>query len=302
MPHLDDILVFAKVAQFESISKAARSLGMPISSVSRRLSALESDLGVSLVRRTTRQVTLTPQGRQYFNECLEPLAALQEAERVLARTQAKPEGALKVSVPMILSQGLFIDFLSRFSKQHTGIRIDLYITNVYLNLVADNIDVAIRFGELRDSSAVAAKLGHTIRYVVASPEYLKGRRLPVEPEELKTHDCVMLNSKNNEADWDLVSGRKKVRVHVSGSVSSRDCLSVSAFVLRGNGIGLVEYSYCEQALARGDLVRLLPRWTSNEIPVFALYPSRKFLPPRVSAFLDALVNWDCPLWIRDRRS
>jgi DNA-binding transcriptional LysR family regulator len=298
MQHLDNISVFVKVAEFESISKAARALDMPISTVSRKLAALESELGVSLVRRTTRRVILTPQGRDYFNQCMEPLARLQEAEQVLTRTQEKPEGTLAISVPMILSQDSFMDFLSRFSKEHSGIRIDLYITNTFLNLVAENIDVAIRFGHLKDSNVVAAKLGKSVRYVVAAADYLNGRRLPTEPEELKAYDCVMFNAKNYETDWDLISGRKKARVHVTGIVSSRDCQSVAAFVRRGHGIGLIETAYCDQALARGELVRLLPRWTSVEIPVSAVYPSRKFLPPRVTAFLKALATWKNPLWAR----
>jgi len=299
MPHLDNILAFAKVAEFESVSKAARSLGVPISTVSRRLSVLESELGVALVRRTTRHITLTPQGMEYYTRCLEPLATLQEAERALRQVQRRPEGTLKISIPMILSQPSFMDFLSRFSKAHSAIRIDLYITNLYLNLVADNIDVAIRFGELRDSSVVASKLGSSIRYVVAAPEYLKGRKLPAEPAELTSHDCVMFNGKNNEAEWDLISGRRKVRVRVAGPISSRDCQSVSAFVLRGHGVGLIESCYCEQPLARGELVRVLPRWASARIPVFAVYPSRRFLPSRVSAFVDALGKWKSPLWVRD---
>src|ERR1700734_200771 len=135
MQHLDKILVFIKVAEFESISKAARALDIPISTVSRKLSALESNLGVSLVRRTTRRVILTSQGRDYFNQCIEPLTKLQEAEQVLTQTQKKPEGTLAISVPMILSQSPFMDFLSKFSKEHPRIRIDLYITNTYLNLV-----------------------------------------------------------------------------------------------------------------------------------------------------------------------
>jgi len=298
MQHLDNILVFVKVAEFESISKAARALDMPISTVSRKLSSLESDLGVSLVRRTTRRVILTPQGRDYFNQCMEPLIKLQEAEQLLTRTQEKPEGTLAISVPMILSQDSFMDFLSRFSKEHSGIRIDLYITNTYLNLVAENIDVAIRFGHLKDSNVVAAKLGKSLRYVVAAADYLNGRRLPTEPEELKAYDCVMFNAKNYETDWDLICGRRKARVHVTGIVSSRDCQSVAAFVRRGHGVGLIETAYCDQALARGDLVRLLPRWTSVEIPVSAVYPSRKFLPPRVTAFLKALAAWKNPLWAR----
>jgi DNA-binding transcriptional LysR family regulator len=145
MQHLDNVLVFVKIAELESISGAARALDMSISTVSRKLSALESNLGISLIRRTTRSVMLTSQGRDYFNQCVEPLARLQEAEQILTQTQKKTEGTLAISVPMILSQGPFMDFLSRFSKEHSGVRIDLYITNAYLNLAAENIDVAIRF-------------------------------------------------------------------------------------------------------------------------------------------------------------
>jgi DNA-binding transcriptional LysR family regulator len=298
MQHLDDILIFVKIAELESISKAARALDMSISTVSRKLSALESNLGISLVRRTTRSVILTSEGREFFNRCVEPLTKLLEAEQALVQRQKKTEGTLAVSVPMILSQGPFLDFLSRFSKEHPGIRIDLYITNKYLNLAAENIDIAIRFGHLEDSSVVAAKLGKSVRYVVAATAYLEGRRLPTEPEELKAHNCVMFNAKNHGADWDLISGRRRARVHVNGVLSSRDCQSVAGFVLRGHGIGLVETPYCDQALARGDLVRLLPRWTSAEIPVFAVYPTRKFLPPRVTALLKALTTWKSPPWVR----
>jgi DNA-binding transcriptional LysR family regulator len=299
MADLDNILIFIKVAQFESISGAARSLGMPISTVSRRLSVLESELGVSLLRRTTRRVTLTAQGREYFNQCQEPLALLQEAERVLTQAQQKPEGLLRISVPVILGREPFLDFISGFLKARPRIRIDLSITNVFVDLAAENVDVAIRFGEMRDSSIVATRLGKSIRYVVAAPEYLKGRALPSEPVDLEKHDCVMLNAKNNETDWDLLSGRKKARVHVSGPISSRDLNSVSSFVYRGHGVGLLPSTYCDEALVNRQLIRLLPNWVSPPIPVFAVYSSRKFLPLRLSVFLEALASWKSPLWISD---
>src|SRR3981189_1024615 len=173
MAALDDVLIFVKVAQFESISRAARSLGMPISTVSRRLSMLESKLGVSLLRRPTRRGSLTGQGRDYFNQCREPLTLLEEAERVLTLGQRTPEGMLRISVPVILGHEPFLDFLSGFLKTQPRIRLDLYITNLFLDLVAENIDVAIRFGELEDSSVVATRIGTSIRYVVAAAEYLK---------------------------------------------------------------------------------------------------------------------------------
>src|ERR1700747_2823981 len=138
MADLDNILIFVKVAQFESISRAARSLGMPISTVSRRVSGLESELGVSLLRRTTRQVSLTAQGRDYFNQCQEPLTLLQEAERVLTQAQKQPEGLLRISIPVILSQEPFLDFISAFLKDHPRIRIELFITNLFVDLIAEN--------------------------------------------------------------------------------------------------------------------------------------------------------------------
>jgi DNA-binding transcriptional LysR family regulator len=296
---LDNILIFVKVAQFESITRAARSLGMPISTVSRRLSVLESELGASLLRRTTRRVTLTAQGRAYFSQCQEPLNLLQEAEQVLTRAQRRPEGLLRITVPVIVLQEPFFDFMSAFMKDNAGIRVELVVTNLLLDLIAENIDVAIRVGELQDSSVVARRLGTGAYCLVATPEYLKRRALPAEPADLKSHDCVMFNAKNNERDWDLVSGRRKVRVHVSGPVASRDINSASAFVHRGHGIGLLPSRYCEEAIAKGKLVRVLPKWTSSPIPVFALYPTRKFLPLRLSVFLDALVAWKDPLWIKE---
>src|ERR1700739_757907 len=124
MGDLNNILIFAKVAQFESITRAARSLGMPISTVSRRLSVLESELGVVLVKRTTRRVTLTAQGRDYFSQCQEPLNLLQDAERVLTQAQKKPEGLLRVTVPVTLGRQPFLDFISAFLKDHARIRVD----------------------------------------------------------------------------------------------------------------------------------------------------------------------------------
>jgi DNA-binding transcriptional LysR family regulator len=299
MSNLDDVLVFVKVAQLESISRAARALGMPISTVSRRLSVLESALGISLLRRTTRRVTLTAPGREYFNQCKDPLTLLEEAERALTLGHKTPEGLLRISVPVILGQEPFLEFLSAFLKAQHRIRIDLSITNQFLDLVAENLDVAIRFGELEDSSVIATRIGGSVRYVVASSDYLTDRKLPIDPADLRLHECVMLNARNNEADWDLVNGRKKARIRVTGPISSRDFNSLNAFVSRGHGIGLLPSTYCDEPLASGALIRLLPKWTSPPIPIFAVYSSRKFLPLRLKVFLKALTAWKSPLWLKE---
>ncbi|NLR98206.1 LysR family transcriptional regulator [Rhizobium sp. P38BS-XIX] len=297
MTDLNDIAIFVKVAQFESFSRAAHALGMPVSTVSRRVTALEEQLGVTLLQRTTRKLSLTAQGRAYFNQCSEPLSQLDDAERVLVNAQRKPEGLLRITVPVVLGQEPFYDFVSAFLKSHPLIKIDLFITNVFLDLIAENIDLAIRFGELQDSSIIAQRLGKSVRYVVATPSYLEGRRPPANPEDLSEHDCILLNGRNNEAEWHLVNGQKSAKIQVSGPISSRDFQSVSAFTYKGHGIGFFPSNYCDDQIERGELVRLLPEWASPEIFVHAVYQTRRFVPLKLQLFLDALKAWKSPLWI-----
>jgi DNA-binding transcriptional LysR family regulator len=296
MADLNDIAVFVRVAQFESFSRAARALGMPVSTVSRKVSALEAELGVTLLQRTTRKLALTSQGRDYFNQCSEPLNLLFDAEQVLTQSQKKPEGSLKISVPVVLGQDPFLEFISDFLKSYPRIKIDLFITNEFLDLIAENVDVGIRFGELKDSTLIAKRFGAQIRYVVAAPAYLKGQKSPARPEDLRFHQCVLLSEKNNEAVWDLASGRKHAKVHVSGQISSRDFQSVSTFVYRGHGIGFLPSTYCNEKIKKGELIRLLPEWASPLFDVHAVYPTRNFLPSRLHVFLEALKAWKSPLW------
>ena len=297
MADLNDIAVFVTVARYGSFSRAAHSLGMPVSTVSRKVTSLEEQLGVTLLQRTTRKLSLTAQGSAYFDQCSEPLSHLIDAEQALTETKRKPEGLLKISVPVIFGQEVFYEFVSTFLKTYPEIRIDLFVTNLFLDLIAENIDLGIRFGELKDSSIVAQRLGKSVRYLVAAPDYMKGRAPPSKPEDLKDHQCVLLNGRNGEAEWHLVSGRKSVRQQVSGPVSSRDFEAVSAFTYRGHGIGLLPSTYCDDEIRRGELIRLLPDWSSEEIFVHAVYPTRRFLPLRLQVFLEALKAWKTPLWL-----
>jgi len=166
MIDLNDIAIFAKVAQLESFSRAARALGMPVSTVSRRVTVLEEQLGATLLQRTTRRLNLTPQGRAYFTQCSEPLGELYDAERALTQAQRKPEGLLRVSVPVTIGQESFYEFISSFLRTYPRIQIDLFVTNVFLDLIAENVDVALRYGELRDSTLVAQRIGKSVRYLV----------------------------------------------------------------------------------------------------------------------------------------
>jgi DNA-binding transcriptional LysR family regulator len=136
-----------------------------------------------------------------------------------------------------------------------------------------------------------------VRYVVAAPEYLHGRLPPSRPEDLRHHQCVRLHARSNEVEWQLVSGKKSVKLHVSGPVAARDFQAVSAFTYRGHGVGLLPSTYCDAQIASGELIRLLPDWSSPEIFVHAVYPTRRFLPAKLQAFLEDLKGWKSPLWI-----
>ncbi|MGT2444661.1 LysR substrate-binding domain-containing protein [Ensifer adhaerens] len=296
MVDLNDIAVFAAVAQFESFSRAARSLGMPVSTVSRKVTALEEQLGVTLIQRTTRKLSLTAQGRAYYAECGEPLKRLRDAERVLSEAQRRPEGLLRVTVPMTLGQPPFFDFLSAFLKTYPEIELDLLVTNMFMDLVAENIDVAVRFGELRDSSLVAQRLGRSTHFLVAAPGYLDKHGTPSRPEDLCGHRCVLVNARGNEAEWHLVKGGEAASLRVTGAVSVHDIQSASAMTERGHGIGRLPPIFCDNLLASGKLLRVLPGWSAPDVFVHAVYPTRRFLPSRLQVFLQELKAWRGPAW------
>ena len=296
MVDLNDIAVFAAVAQFESFSRAARSLGMPVSTVSRKVTTLEAQLGVTLIQRTTRKLSLTAQGRAYYAECGEPLKQLRDAERVLSEAQRRPEGLLRVTVPMTLGQPPFFDFLSAFMRSYPEIEVDLLVTNMFMDLVAENIDVAVRFGELRDSSLVAQRLGRSTHFLVAAPDYLDQHGTPLRPEDLSGHRCVLVNARGNEAEWHLVKGGETASLRVSGAVSVHDIQSANAMTERGHGIGRLPPIFCDSLLASGKLVRVLPGWSAPDVFVHAVYPTRRFLPSRLQVFLQELKAWRGPAW------
>ncbi|MBD9640767.1 LysR family transcriptional regulator [Ensifer sp. ENS07] len=296
MVDLNDIAVFAAVAQFESFSRAARSLGMPVSTVSRKVTALEEQLGVTLIQRTTRKLSLTAQGRAYYAECGEPLKQLRDAERVLSEAQRRPEGLLRVTVPMTLGQPPFFDFLSAFLKTYPEIEVDLLVTNMSMDLVAENIDVAVRFGDLRDSSLVAQRLGRSTHFLVAAPGYLDKHGTPSRPEDLSGHRCVLVNARGNEAEWHLVKGGEAASLRVTGAVSVHDIQSASAMTERGHGIGRLPPIFCDSLLASGKLLRVLPGWSAPDVFVHAVYPTRRFLPSRLQVFLQELKAWGGPAW------
>ena len=263
MANLNDIAVFVKVAQLESFTRAARALGMPVSTVSRKVTSLEDQLGVTLLQRTTRRLRLTAQGRAYYDQCREPLSQLFDAESALTQTQNKPEGLLRISVPVIFAQEPFYEFLSRFLNRYPGIRADLFITNQFVDLIADNVDVAIRIGELQDSTIIAKRIGKSIRYLVASPSYLKDRTAPVTLEELANHHCILSTAGTTRRNgiWSMgenpsscMSPARYPAATSKASAHSPTRVTVSVFCRRATASrrseGVILFAFCQSGRRR----------------------------------------------------
>jgi DNA-binding transcriptional LysR family regulator len=297
---LNQLTIFVRVAELGSFSAAAKSLGIPVSTASRKLAELEARLGVNLIKRTTRKLNLSEHGLCFYESCAPHLQGLEDAEAGLTNASTALEGTLRVSAPVALGRGEFTDFMSRFSRQHPELRIELTITNQFVDLVATQVDVAIRFGKLADSGVVARRLGVSRRTLVASPDYLKQRGTPRSPQDLPAHDCVLFRGESGDTEWTLLDGRRRARVRVTGSVSANNLESVNELALRGHGIALLPEPYALLGAATGSLQRILPRWRSVPIPVQAVYLNRKFLPAKLATFLAELASYENSTWQKDQ--
>ncbi|MES2964504.1 MAG: LysR substrate-binding domain-containing protein [Bdellovibrionota bacterium] len=297
MTDLNEIAVFTRVASLGSFSKAAASLEMPVSTVSRKVSDLESRLGVTLIQRTTRKLNLTKSGEEFFKRCSDVLEGIEEAEARLSQNGGAPEGVLRVSVPVGMSTGRFPEFIADFLQKYSKVEIELLVTNQYVDLIAEKVDVAIRFGNLSDSSLVAKKLGADRRLLVASPSYLKARGTPKHPRELATHDCLVFQGRSSPT-WVLIKDRSQIEVEVHGPARATDMQALRELAIRGLGITLIPEMSCIDAIASGELKAIMPEWKTESSGAYAVYPSRKFVPARLQVFLRELEAWKAPSWSR----
>src|SRR4029453_2311493 len=218
---LDGIEIFVKVLQAGSFSRAARLLGMPNSTVSAKVSALEKRLGVTLLQRTTRKLRATQAGEAYFHRSVRALEELQAAENELETTRGEPKGLLRVTAPVEVGHGLLPALVHEFIEKHPHMEVELVITNRVLDLVGNGIDLAVRAGPLKDSGLIAKRfeLGHFGLW--ASPDYLTKHVAPRHPKELAQHNCLRFSRFKNEG-FRLTNGRENLNVPVSGTSIADD--------------------------------------------------------------------------------
>lgn len=290
MDRLAALEAFAKVAETQSFSEAARRLRQSKSAVSRHVAALEADLGARLFHRTTRSLTLTEAGRGYFARASRILADLEEADASVSQLQAAPRGHLRVNAPMSFGFLHLAPALGDFLALYPEVELDVTLTDRFIDLIDEGVDVAVRIGTLTDSSLVARRLAAIRRVLCASPDYLARRGVPQTPDDLKGHDCLSNTNITVTREWRFIhpDDGKPWPVEVKGrmSANSGDMLRVAA--LRGHGFVHLPTFIVGEDLKAGTLVSVLEPYISQDLTLNAVYPTARHLSPKVRAFVDFL--------------
>lgn len=277
--------VFVKVVQAGSFSEAARQIGLPTSTVSTRVSRLEKRLGITLLQRTTRRLSLTEAGKVYYHHASQGLSYLLEAEAAVDEARKQPQGRLKVTAPADLGDNLLANLILRTQQEFPELEVELLLTDRYIDLVAEAIDVAIRTGDLRDSTFVAKSLGSIRWQLFASRDYLKEAGLLEMPQDIQNHHCLQFTPMGRDA-WVLENGVSQIAIPLKARTIVNSISVVKAMVENGQGIALLPSYVSRESLINGGLLRVLSSWQAKSNPVHLVYPKQRFMSPKLRAFLD----------------
>jgi len=281
---LNDVLVFTKVVELRSFTAAGQALGLPNSSISRKVTRLEEHLGAKLLHRTTRKLSLTDAGQLYYERSVRLVAGLEEAENMIANTQATPRGRVKMVAP---PEHVFtMQLVNEFLELYPEVRVDLRFTAEPVNIIHEGYDIAILAGAVSNLSVTAAKLFDSPFQLVASPGYLKRRGTPKTVSDLADHDCVIFGRSSASDTWELRDGAETVRVPVHGRLAANHLGGISAAVLAGHGIGLLPYVGVREDIEAGAMVPVLKSCAPPSVPIYVTYESGKLLAPAVRVLLE----------------
>ncbi len=296
MSAFTDMEIFARVITAGSLSAAGRELGLSPAVVSKRLKRLEERLGTRLLQRTTRQIALTEAGRGFHDRVVQILASIEEAEAYVSRRSDVARGTLKISAPTSFGRLHVAPHLGRFLESNPGLTVNLSLSDDFVDLVKDGVDVAIRIAELTDSSLVARRLAPNHRLLCATPGYLASHGTPTGIGDLARHALLATAGQD---PWRLEGGEGPVTVHIDGRLRTNSNEVVRAAVLGGLGIALRSTWDVGPELRSGQLVHVLPAYrASRHVAVHAVYPSRRYLAAKVRLFIDYLAGLygEHPAW------
>ena len=294
--HLSDLVLFTRVVERSSLSDAGRELGHSPASVSKRLARLENSLGARLLNRTTRRVSPTDEGRDFYDRAMRIVQDLNEAEAAATQSMLDPHGILKVTMPAGFGRLHISRLLPEFCARYPRVTLDALLTDSVTDLVGDGIDVALRIAELKDSTLVARKLADNKRVIVASPDYVKQFGEPETPADIASRECIVLHGQEN---WRFEGPRGGDSIKISGHFMTNNGDVVHDAALAGQGIALKSIWEVDGEIRDGRLIQLLKDYeVSPGVEIYAVYPSAKLLSARTRAFVDFIVEkfTPCPPW------
>jgi len=290
MRGFEALLAFTETAKRGTFAEAARALGSSPSTLAKAVARLESNLGLRLFHRTTRSVTLTPDGERLFERCLKLVEDMDAIHIEASGARAAPSGTLRVDLPIVFGRKLIVPLLAAMASEHRELKLDVRLSDAYVDLVRGGIDLAVRIGVLQDSNLVARRFGSQDWILCASPDYLARHGTPDTMQALDGHEAVLFRMPSTGLDqsWKFRIGRRDVAIRPASRFRFSDGESMADVVALGLGIAqLPDYMVYEQ-IAAGMLVELLPQSRPRSTPIHAVIPANRLVPARVRAVLDVL--------------
>ena len=284
MELLNDMALFVEVVKAKGFRRAAEVLGMPNSTLSRRIGTLEKAIGLRLLHRTTRKIELTEAGRIYFERCRRIVDEARLANEQLGDMLAQPGGVLRVSLPVDFTVTYLVPLIAEFADLHPGITFDFDLTSRRVDLVSEPFDVAIRIGDSEDSQLIARLLAAFTPNLYASPGYLERAGEPVSPADLERHECLNILKAGS---WTLHDGERTVSVQVGGRFMINNVGMIRRLAILDRGIVMMPEKVVADELAEGTLRRIMPGWHGMPVPVYAITETR-LLPAKTQRFIEFL--------------
>ena len=289
------IELFVRTIEVGSFSELGRQMHMAPSSISRQINALEEELGVRLLLRTTRKINLTEAGQIYYEKVSQILNDLNDAQLAITQLQSTPRGLLRINVAIPFGERNIVPLIPDFLSLYPELKVDLTLEDRAVDLVKERVDLSIRIGRLSDSSIVARKLADNQFVVCASPQYFKTHGLPKTPDDLFQHNCMINKNMYNSNTWQFGKGKSKQDISVTGNFQANSGGALYSAMLSHLGIAVLPTWYVCEAIQKGLLERIfvgyevnLPAMTVSAI--YALYQAGQYLPPKVRVFIDYLID------------
>ncbi|HVJ61175.1 MAG TPA: LysR family transcriptional regulator [Tahibacter sp.] len=286
MIDLNGVAVFVHTVRAGSFAGAARRLGLPSNTVSRRVQQLEAELGTRLLQRSTRKLSLTAAGREFFDRSVSGVEEIESARQDLTDASREPRGTLRVAAVADFLEHFTLDRVAAFLARYPRLSLEFKLDDAPVDLIGEGYDLALRAGALPDSSLVARKLADAEKILVASPAYLAARGMPARVAELAAHDCINMPSGGARTTWRLDGPHGVEEARVTGRFSANTAQSLRRAAHAGLGVALLPSMLVDADIATGALVHVLPEYRRTVGGVYAVYPSRRQLSPAIGAFID----------------